>query len=538
MNKISINSMESKDKLYHEKNNSVIRDKNKNKIDDSKIKEEMIESEGKEEINNVTQKIESDKKEERKKEKEIEFNKEENNIYDIINETINNNTNKENKTYINKDKENINKTNELNNKNQIINIDKIKKNNNINETNKSEKDNKNINKTIVEEDDEIIPKKEDIYKEEKFSSRSVSFNRAKNFLDKSIKGILIHSKPFVSSENPKASAVIPVYNSKDIISRAVKSIQNQNILDLEIILVNDFSTDDTLSYLEKMQKEDPRIKIIKNKKNMGILYSRSIGTLSAKGKYIFPLDNDDMFLDKDVFQTITEISDKGNFDIVEFKGIISLLSENTSLLNRRIIDTSYSNHKLNLVLFQPELGNFPITPSEKNFGRYDLHTVFLWAKCIKTKIYKKALNKLGEERYSRYMIRHEDVVATYILFNTAESYKFVGKYGIFHIHMSDSASKKREEVEMNLYNLYLTDIVIDFSKDTMDSKKLASYLVIFMLDRRKLYETINFKDYNYNLNLFISCLDRILNSKFVSDYMKSEIKRRIKKWKFLNYTCD
>ena len=555
MTKISIDSMKSKDKLYYEKNNTVIKDKNKNKINESKIKEEKIEYEEKEEINNVTQKIESDKeeeerkndtekefkKEERKNDTKIEFKKEEdrNNNSDIINETINNNINKENKTYINKDKENINKTNELdNNKSQTINIDKNKNIGNINETNKSEKINKNINKTKVEEDDEIIPKKEDIYKEEKFSSRSVSFNRARNFLDKSIKGILMHNKPFVSSENPKASAVIPVYNSKDIISRAVKSIQNQNILDLEIILVNDFSTDNTLSYLEKMQKEDPRIKIIKNKKNMGILYSRSIGALSAKGKYIFPLDNDDMFLDKDVFQTITGISDKGNFDIVEFKGIISLLSEKTSLLNRRITDISYSNHQLNLVLFQPELGNFPITPSEKNFGRYDLHTVFVWGKCIKTKIYKKALNKLGEDRYSRYMIRHEDVVATYILFNTAESYKFVGKYGIFHIHMSDSASKKREEVEMNLYNLYLTDVVIDFSKDTIDSKKLASYLVIFMLDRRKLYETINFKDYNYNLKLFISCLDRILNSKFVSDYMKSEIKRRVKKWKFLNYTCD
>ena len=54
---------------------------------------------------------------------------------------------------------------------------------------------------------------------------------------------------------------------------------------------------------------------------MGTLYSRSVGALSAKGKYIFPLDSDDMFLDEDVFQTITSIAEKGYFDIVEFKGI-------------------------------------------------------------------------------------------------------------------------------------------------------------------------------------------------------------------------
>ena len=54
---------------------------------------------------------------------------------------------------------------------------------------------------------------------------------------------------------------------------------------------------------------------------MCLLYSRCIGVLAAKGKYIFPLDNDDMFLDEDVFDVVTKIADKGDFDIVEFKAI-------------------------------------------------------------------------------------------------------------------------------------------------------------------------------------------------------------------------
>ena len=165
---------------------------------------------------------------------------------------------------------------------------------------------------------QIIPKNFDIYKQEKFLSRKKSFKKALNFLSNSIKGILTKEIPKQKIFNPIASAIIPVYNSKQYITKAIRSIQNQNIMNIEIILINEFSTDDTLSLISEFQKEEQRIRIINNKKNKGILYSRCIGALSAEGKYIFPLDNDDMFLDEDVFSTITNIAEKGFFDIVEF----------------------------------------------------------------------------------------------------------------------------------------------------------------------------------------------------------------------------
>lgn len=148
-----------------------------------------------------------------------------------------------------------------------------------------------------------------------------SFNKAKNFLDKCSKGILLNDKSkFKESNHPLISVIVPAYNSQNFINRAIKSIQNQNITDIEIILVDDVSTDNTLTIIEELQKQEPRIKILKNNKNMGILYSRSVGALSSKGKYIFSLDNDDMFLDFDVFSTITNIANEGKFDVVEFRG--------------------------------------------------------------------------------------------------------------------------------------------------------------------------------------------------------------------------
>ena len=128
-------------------------------------------------------------------------------------------------------------------------------------------------------------RKEDIYYEEKFQNLSISFKNAKKFLKKCLKGIL-NNITIIKTEKPKISAVMSFYNNNKTISRAIRSIQNQNISDIEIILINDYSTDDSLSIAENIQKNDSRIKIINNKKNMGILFSRSIGVLSAKRKYI------------------------------------------------------------------------------------------------------------------------------------------------------------------------------------------------------------------------------------------------------------
>ena len=91
---------------------------------------------------------------------------------------------------------------------------------------------------------------------------------------------------------------------------------------------------------------------------MGILYSRSIGALSSKGRYIFPLDNGDMFLDHDVFTIIYNIANQNAFDIVEFKCIN--VPGLTNLKDNRLLDIMFSGHEANLYLEQPALGFFPI----------------------------------------------------------------------------------------------------------------------------------------------------------------------------------
>ena len=80
--------------------------------------------------------------------------------------------------------------------------------------------------------------------------------------------------------------------------------------------------------------------------------------------------------------------------------------------------------------------------------------------------------------------------------------------------------------------MYLTDIAIDFVQNTKENKKLLVYLIMYMLNRPKLDETLKNE---YHKKLFFSCLDRILNSSFISDTYKNEIRKKGKTKKFIKY---
>ena len=341
--------------------------------------------------------------------------------------------------------------------------------------------------------------------------------RARDFINKSIEGILFNSS-YILSNNPLITVVIPIYNCEKTIKRAIRSIQNQNISDFEIILVNDLSTDNTSIVIEKLQKEDQRIKIIYNKKNMGTLYTRCIGTLSAKGKYIFPLDNDDMFLDKDVFYNIViKIEGKYDFDIVEFKGIDSKGTKN--FFKNRIKETMFNKHKNGRILYQPELAGYPLRPS-KELSSYHMIDVYIWAKCIKTVIYQKAIALYGKERYSNFVTTFEDLIINFIIFQIAHSFTFIPKYGILRIFSGSSAYLHTNKTNFNKYEMRLLDAIIDFSRNTFEGKQIVVNVAIKILNSHVLGETLKKGIYKTLLN----------KCKYISEKNKQTIKEKSSKF--------
>ena len=110
------------------------------------------------------------------------------------------------------------------------------------------------------------------------------------------------------------SVIIPVYNVEKYLRDCLNSVMGQTYKDLEIICINDGSTDNSLSILEEYAKIDKRITII-NKKNAGVSAARNDGIEKSVGEYLFCLDSDD-YIDKDYAQLLYENAKKNNSDFV------------------------------------------------------------------------------------------------------------------------------------------------------------------------------------------------------------------------------
>lgn len=108
------------------------------------------------------------------------------------------------------------------------------------------------------------------------------------------------------------SIIVPVYNSEKYIHRCLDSILNQTYTDLEIVLVNDGSTDRSLSILEAYAVKDTRIKVV-SQENQGVAAARNIGLDNATGDYILYVDSDD-WIEKNMVERMVELS--ANVDIV------------------------------------------------------------------------------------------------------------------------------------------------------------------------------------------------------------------------------
>ena len=117
---------------------------------------------------------------------------------------------------------------------------------------------------------------------------------------------------------PKISVVVPVYNVEKFLERCLNSIVNQTFKDIEIICVNDGSTDNSRKILDKYTNYS-NIKII-DQINAGLSEARNTGLLNAKGEYIAFIDSDD-YIDPNFFEVLYNTAFEKNSDI-ECAGII------------------------------------------------------------------------------------------------------------------------------------------------------------------------------------------------------------------------
>ena len=124
---------------------------------------------------------------------------------------------------------------------------------------------------------------------------------------KSLKEVKLKKISHKKLNKPKIAFISPVFNQENFLSTFISSVQKQKLKDYELIFIDDFSLDQSVSFIINKIKEDKRIKLIKNKKNMGTIYSRYMGQKLAIAIYSIFLDCDDIVLEDGIFNSYNHI---------------------------------------------------------------------------------------------------------------------------------------------------------------------------------------------------------------------------------------
>lgn len=214
--------------------------------------------------------------------------------------------------------------------------------------------------------------------------------------------------------NPLISIIVPVYNVEEYLSKCLDSIVNQTYKNLEIILIDDGSTDNSGIICDEYSEGDTRIKVI-HKKNKGVSNTRNIGIENASGEYILFVDADDEIERDYVYVMIKEVI-QSDCDLV----ISNILDIFNTTCRKRIIK------KENLT------GIF----------RNDYFTLLELLRVPFVKLYKSQMINKYNIRFCESMKLSEDQVFNFQYYSIIKNYKFINYYGYKYFHRNTFSLSK------------------------------------------------------------------------------------------------
>lgn len=137
------------------------------------------------------------------------------------------------------------------------------------------------------------------------------------------------------AEDPVVTVYIPTFNRLNLLKRAVSSVLCQSYCNIELIVVDDGSSDGTVSFLESLISQDKRVRFFQNQNNAGACHSRNKAIHAARGKYVTGLDDDDYFTKDRVAKFLNIWSSKPDDVIGVCSNSIVVLSEGRKKVTRR-----------------------------------------------------------------------------------------------------------------------------------------------------------------------------------------------------------
>jgi len=249
----------------------------------------------------------------------------------------------------------------------------------------------------------------------------------------------------------KISVIVPVYNVRPYLVRCIKSICTQSYHNLEIILVDDGSTDGSENICNDFARNDVRVKVV-HKKNGGLVSARKKGSSLTTGEYILNIDGDDWIENQYIEKYVREIK-KYHPDVV---WNVSLTRDYSNYSEKWYPEflTGKDIHALDTQQFLKKyiLGEYGF----QNDIEYAA-----WSQCVQRDVYLLAQNAVDER------IKHgEDVTLSMLILSQNLSVRFICNFGYHYIQRSTSMVRKNDD------SLIISDrIMYNFLKQKLSGKK-------------------------------------------------------------------
>ncbi|AFR69392.1 glycosyltransferase/CDP-glycerol:poly(glycerophosphate) glycerophosphotransferase [Brachyspira pilosicoli B2904] len=300
----------------------------------------------------------------------------------------------------------------------------------------------------------------------------------------------------------KVSVIIPVYNVEEYLKECLDSVINQTLKEIEIICIDDCSTDSSYSILEEYAKKDSRIVLIKNKENMGVGYNRNIGIKEAKGEYIGFIDSDD-YISEDYYENLYNTAKKYNSDVVNTLNVSN--DKEGNIFN-------YWCHIDNFV----KIKKYYEYESNNLFNNVDFYSKYLVTFNPVNKIFLKKFILDKDIYFIEKKINaaeDADFIIRLFLNSPKVSFNNHSKY-FYRINSNSSTSMSYKYLKYNLSAIEYMENTINYCKDKFPSylnlvyaKVWPSPLYQFYIGSKSLQEEFYPHLYNFAKNIILSCDD-------------------------------
>lgn len=270
----------------------------------------------------------------------------------------------------------------------------------------------------------------------------------------------------------KVSVLVAAYNVKEYISEAMASVVAQTLKDIEIVVVDDCSTDGTFEIIQKYAALDSRIKVTRHKENSGILRTRRDGFLNSTGDYIMFLDGDDTLAPNACEKAYNAIT-KEKVDMLEFNFDVSFThpSDNDVTLERNFRnDVCSTSHKV------VSISKAGVLDSEETGCFISFQ---LWNKIYKRTVIENAVPHLPDE----YLNMADDVFFSFFMQYYVHTYNYIAdRLYVYKFGCGMSTTDKLSDKLMNSLAkmAYVYHTLCDFAKENgIETKCKAALRTVF-----------------------------------------------------------